>query len=150
MTRRWLTAEQIAAFEAKRAAAPKRGEATSVRLTLPFPPTLNHSTMPTANGGRYLTDDHRLFRAQVAEIVRQAGSPTIQGRLAVCIDLMPPNRRKFDLDNRIKAMADALQHAGVFEDDESIDDLRIRRLPGFIAGEGGATVVITRIVGAAV
>ena len=146
---RWLTAEQVAAYQAKRANAPKRGELTSVRLTLPFPPTLNHSTMPTAGGGRYLTDDHKLFRAQVAEIARRAGSPTIQGRLAVCIDVMPPNRRKFDLDNRIKGTLDSLQKAGVFADDEAIDDLRIRRLPGFIAGEGGATVVITRILGAA-
>ena len=32
-----------------------------------------------------------------------------------------------DLDNRIKALLDALEHAGVYEDDEQVDEIVVRR-----------------------
>lgn len=51
-----------------------------------------------------------------------------EGRLKVCIELTAPNRRKFDIDNRIKACLDALQETGLFVDDEQIDELIVKRL----------------------
>jgi crossover junction endodeoxyribonuclease RusA len=38
-----------------------------------------------------------------------------------------PDRRRRDLDNLLKAVQDALAHAGVYDDDSQIVDLRIRR-----------------------
>jgi crossover junction endodeoxyribonuclease RusA len=54
--------------------------------------------------------------------------------------LYPRDRRKQDIDNRIKALWDALGEAGVFDDDEQIDVLQIER--GEIKKGGGCLVYI--------
>jgi crossover junction endodeoxyribonuclease RusA len=47
------------------------------------------------------------------------------------MQLIPPNKRKYDIDNRCKALFDAIPHAGLWVDDEQIDVLKIykRKLP---------------------
>jgi crossover junction endodeoxyribonuclease RusA len=45
--------------------------------------------------------------------------------LKVEIEAWRPDKRKRDLDNLLKAVLDSLAHAGVFEDDSQIVDLRI-------------------------
>jgi len=130
------------------AAAAKRvtaTEATKLRLVLPWPPSVNHSSGPTSNGGRYLTPEHKAFRNECNLRVIAAGSPAFgEARLAVEIHLTPPDKRRFDLDNRLKGTLDALQLCGVYEDDAQIDDLRVVRGDVIIPGEGSAVVTIAR------
>jgi crossover junction endodeoxyribonuclease RusA len=66
----------------------------------------------------------REYQQKVAEIVAATGQKQ-HGRLALFASLYPPTRRTYDADNRIKALQDALQFAGVFDDDEQIDALAI-------------------------
>jgi Holliday junction resolvase RusA-like endonuclease len=40
------------------------------------------------------------------------------------VDAYPPDRRRRDLDNILKAILDALQHAGCYADDSQIHALR--------------------------
>jgi len=47
----------------------------------------------------------------------------------VTIKAIAPDKRRRDLDNMLKAVLDALEHAKVYENDSQIDDLRITRLP---------------------
>jgi crossover junction endodeoxyribonuclease RusA len=47
------------------------------------------------------------------------------GSLCVEIEAWRPDQRRRDLDNLLKATLDGLAHAGVFEDDSQIVDLRI-------------------------
>jgi len=50
--------------------------------------------------------------------------------------LFMPDRRKRDIDNTLKALLDALTHAGVWLDDSQVVDLRIRKSPtlgGFVS-----------------
>lgn len=58
------------------------------------------------------------------------------GRLSVEIDAHPPDRRRRDLDNLQKPLLDALEYAGVYEDDSQIDRLVSRRCavasPGYV------------------
>jgi crossover junction endodeoxyribonuclease RusA len=54
--------------------------------------------------------------------------------------LFPKDRRKQDIDNRIKALWDALADAGVFDNDEQIDTLFIER--GEIKKDGGCRVYL--------
>lgn len=95
-------------------------------LELPFPPSVNqlwrrfgHRTLLSRRG--------RAFRHSVQAILSARGVRPITGRLAVAIDVHPPDRRRRDLDNFLKALLDALQHGGAYHDDAQIDDLHIRR-----------------------
>jgi crossover junction endodeoxyribonuclease RusA len=70
----------------------------------------------------------REYRMAVAELV--AANPVkVEGSLKVTIEAFRPDRRKRDLDNLFKATLDSLTHAGVWEDDSQIVDLRIYWAP---------------------
>ena len=62
-----------------------------------------------------------IVRAKSAKI------KTINGRIKVTIEAFPPDRRTRDLDNILKALFDALCHAGAYEDDSQIDEIHILR-----------------------
>jgi len=53
--------------------------------------------------------------------------PPSCGRIALAMDAFPPDHRRRDLDNIQKPVLDALEHAGVYEDDSQIDLLITRR-----------------------
>lgn len=56
-------------------------------------------------------------------------------RLFVAITAFPPDRRTRDLDNLLKPLLDAMQHARLFTDDSQIDRLLIER--GNVIGKPG-------------
>lgn len=96
---------------------------------LPFPPSTNHF-QGQRNGKRFLSAKTKLFRLQVSEEVSKSNLAPLAQALEVFIALYPPDKRKRDIDNYIKQTLDALQHAGVFEDDSQIYHLDIiRRQP---------------------
>ena len=77
---------------------------------------------------KFLKKTAHEFRRKVQEEVI-AKSAKIEGRLAIFIALYAPTRRQYDIDNRCKAVLDALQICGVYEDDEQIDFIWIVRRP---------------------
>lgn len=97
-----------------------------ISLTLPWPPSINHYWRHQ-NGRHHISDDGRAYRVAVLKAMAQRPSPKLAGRLAVHIDAYAPDGRRLDIDNRAKALLDALTHAGLWLDDEQIDDLRIVR-----------------------
>jgi crossover junction endodeoxyribonuclease RusA len=111
-----------------------------IALTLPWPPSSN-VYYRRAGHRIYLSEQGRKYRERVAAIFAEAGIKQY-GRLAMFASLYPPNKRKFDCDNRIKALQDALQFAGVFDDDEQIDALAIFREG--IVKDGMCKVVIVQ------
>jgi len=68
------------------------------------------------------------------------GVIALEGRLAVHITLFPPDRRKRDVDNILKALLDACEHAGCYESDSQIDELHIVRQE--VKKGGVCTIVI--------
>lgn len=48
-------------------------------------------------------------------------------RIDVFIILFPPDRRKFDIDNRIKPVLDAITHSGLWLDDGMVDSISVAR-----------------------
>lgn len=123
----------------------------TVNLTLPWPPSVNHYwravTMPSKKGGpsvvrHLISKAGRDYKAAVAARVSGAGARHgLTGRLAIKIDLYPPDRRQRDIDNSIKATLDALVAAGVFEDDSQVDHLEVVRAD--VTKGGAALVTVT-------
>ena len=99
-------------------------------IELPWPPSINHYWRHTKNG-HYISDEGKDYRKLVFYYCQKHKQKFDKdARLAVHIEAHPPDRRKRDLDNVLKSLLDALQHAGVYEDDSQIDHLSIgRHLP---------------------
>jgi len=100
----------------------------TVYLTIPFPPTLNHNI--GRNGGRYYkTDDYKRFQSQVGLLWLKALPPlwSQTARYAVAIELIYDTKRRYDIDNRVKPILDALTQAGVWKDDVQVDMIVVFR-----------------------
>jgi crossover junction endodeoxyribonuclease RusA len=80
------------------------------------------------NGQKFLTAEQRQFRARTAEIVRAANRDAFAGRLEMSVTLYFANRRRADIDNRLKAVFDACTHGGAYHDDSQIDVLHVERV----------------------
>lgn len=90
-----------------------------------YPPSVNHYWRSLGRGRVVISREGREYRDAVAR--RLMGCRKATGRLIVVIAATMPDRRVRDVDNITKATLDALKHAGAYEDDSQIDDLRIYR-----------------------
>jgi crossover junction endodeoxyribonuclease RusA len=110
------------------------------QITLGYPPSANHYYRRV--GPRTLISrEGRTFRREVCALLVGNGprKPPAGGRIALCLEAFPPDRRRRDLDNLQKPTLDALQHAGVYKDDSQIDVLvAVRHEPV----DGGRVVVV--------
>ncbi len=110
-----------------------------MRTPLPWPPSINHYWRRV--GPRTLISrEGREYRSIVCGLLARLGETTRDGRVAVCIDAHPPDRRRRDVDNIQKAPLDAMEHAGIYENDGQIDLLVTRRKPPFRGGKIVVTV----------
>ena len=92
---------------------------------LPWPPSVN-AYWRTFRGRMIISAVGRAYRKEVMEKIRlQGGVETMQGPLKVAIKAYRPDNRRRDLDNLLKASLDGCTHAGIWEDDSNIVDLRI-------------------------
>lgn len=83
----------------------------------------------------------REFKEKVSDYIAEYKVPKLgSARLEMKVVIYPRDKRKQDIDNRIKALWDALTDAGVFDDDEQIDVLIVER--GEIKKGGGVLVFI--------
>lgn len=99
---------------------------TSSNIVLPWPPSVNHYWRKSGKK-IYLPKEVEDYRKEVW--VKCQGYPRFpQGDVAIEIEAWPPDRRRRDLDNILKALLDALQHAQIYTDDYQIADLRIYRV----------------------
>lgn len=114
-------------------------EAEGLSFTLPYPPSIN-SYYRTFRGRILISKKGRDYRECVCQELH--GCEPILGRVAVCITVMPPDRRKRDLDNVQKALLDSIEHAGIIEDDAMIDELHTIR-GEVLPREGRVEITIT-------
>jgi len=97
-----------------------------MKFVLPYPPSINHYYR--IHGSRTLISrEGRAFRKNVLALLGGGRTPPFDGRLAVALDAFPPDRRRRDIDNLQKSVADSLQHAGIYHDDNQIDVLLTQR-----------------------
>ena len=109
-------------------------------LSLPLPPSVNHY-WGSLGTRRFVSKAGKEFKLKVQEYVLEYKVPKLgTARLQMTVTLHPRDKRKQDIDNRIKALWDALADAGVFDDDEQIDVLMVQR--GAIVKDGACRVEI--------
>lgn len=116
--------------------------------TIPFPPSVNHMYASNMGGrriARYKTAAARQFMRDATILLRSARPAGWMpvGDFAVMIGLIAPDRRRRDADNHIKAVQDALQAAGIFEDDSMVVHMTIEKWG--VARGGAAHVRVMRI-----
>lgn len=104
----------------------------SIKIVLPWPPSVNQYWRHPSSGplaGRHLISEQgRAYRAKVtAHVWNEQQAHKLADRLSMAILCYPPDRRRRDLDNILKAALDALVFAGVMLDDSQIDRLAIER-----------------------
>ena len=127
--------------QARQVSAERQESATGspdapVSLNLPWPPTVNHYWKLKSNGGRYIGAAGVKFRAEVKTAAH--GLHNLAGKVEICIRANPPDKRRRDLDNILKSLFDALQHAHLIGDDFNVEAFSVRRLPVI---EGGRVTV---------
>lgn len=96
-------------------------------LELPFPPSLN-VYWRNFRGRMVLSQKGRDYKQAIAEYVSENNIPKYgEQKLKITMILQPRDKRKIDIDNRIKCVLDSLQDAGVFDDDFHVDELHVMR-----------------------
>lgn len=124
-------------------------------LVLPWPPSVNHykkvgEITKTRSGKvyqrRYNSTETMVFYSRSAWAIQQEGlRQAFYGAfsLEVYLELYPPDKRRSDVDNRIKPILDALQRGQLFENDFQIAKLTVERKD--IIPDGQVIVKITQL-----
>ena len=94
--------------------------------TMPWPPTVN--AIYRAVGGRVIkSKTYRLWKTLARNHLEQQKINQVKPPYQVEIVLSPPDRRRFDIDNRAKVVLDILEDVGYIENDCFVNDIRITR-----------------------
>ena len=116
---------------------------TKINLTLPYPPSVNHYYGNRTNGGKYIKPKGQQFRRAVNNIVLLNGSnQKLDQLLKLTLSVYPPDKRKRDIDNILKALLDSLTNAKVYLDDSLIKQLNITWHMGGIVKDGRVYLLI--------
>lgn len=119
-------------------------------ITTAWPPTVNHYLIPIIRNGRHskrLSAEGQAFNSVVALHCMQLklNNKKIQGKLAVELVLRKPRRvPSWDVDNRIKPVLDALEHAGVYGNDSQVRCVLAYEGPGAKNNAGATHIRIVR------
>ena len=96
-----------------------------------IPPTVNHLYRSYRNR-RYKTASGREYQEHVTQILRRKwkNQPPVTSSIELRIIFITNDRRKWDVDNRVKALQDCLSMAGIIKDDRQVEILHVERKYG--------------------
>lgn len=121
----------------------------SCEITLPWPPSVNHykraGRITRTKLGKYYqpkvnTEETKRFYWEVWVRIRAAMATEgvksfCRATISVEVYLYPPDKRKRDLDNPIKALLDSMQKGGLYDDDVQIARLLVIRENIILGGQ---------------
>ena len=113
---------------------------TNLSFDLPFPPSVNtYYRSSFRSRSVYLSEKgrefHQLALVELHGVLSDAGTssdsivpsfPT--ERLRIIVELIPGNRRSFDIDGRLKALLDTME-GYIYTNDSQVDELEVIRKP---------------------
>ena len=92
-----------------------------------LPPTVNH-LYRTRNGHRYKTPEARNWQEDTTQLLlANSKCECYKKSVSLIIIFQTNNRRKWDIDNRVKALQDCLSKAKIIKDDAQIQELKVKR-----------------------
>lgn len=109
-----------------------------IKLELPLPPSKNRKYLPNKGGGYRLSPAVKTFRKEVWYAVKNARHPKIYDPCRITVTVHPRDNQKIDQHNFTEQLYDALQYAGLVENDRQFTDCHCRLGP---IVEGGKCVV---------
>ena len=94
-----------------------------------LPPTVNHLYRTSRSGTRYKTKEGREWQDNAAAVFHSlyGGHEPYAGDVMLDICFLVADRRRWDIDNRVKALLDALVMGGVLKDDRQVQSLHVQR-----------------------
>lgn len=128
-------------------------EDSILHLDLPWPPSVNHywgQRVFKKRAIKFVGAEGLKFRKEVEELVK----PHLEhcnkyykkpNRLSITVEIYPPNQRRRDIDNLNKALLDALQHAGAYDDDEQIDIIFMLRDKSSTVKDGKVHIILSAV-----
>jgi len=92
-----------------------------VTFEIPWPPSINKYYGRNKFGGVYLKKDAKQYLEYTPWLIKQKYPKTkIFGAVKILRDLYPPDNRRRDEDNIVKAINDSIMKAGIIKDDSQI------------------------------
>lgn len=113
-----------------------------LEMALPYPPSLNSLYVPY-RGRMIISKKAREYHAEFQRLLEEQGHPgTCLGFLEADVWVCPPDRRGRDVDNVLKCLFDAMQRAGVYQNDYQIKLAHV--VMDYWPYPGGAVIVKLR------
>jgi len=107
-----------------------------IKITLPYPPSVNHYYVRNRFGGVAVGNEGRRYRTAVQLIAINRGvTMPMAGDLEMNIRMYPPDRIRRDTDNILKCLFDAMEKAGFYENDYCIRKHTVERMDVFKGGK---------------
>ena len=92
-----------------------------------LPPTVNHLHR-SRNGHRYKTSEARNWQEATAGLMLSKSKCECYTKaVSLSIIFETNDRRRWDIDNRVKALQDCLSKAKIIKDDAQIQELKVKR-----------------------
>ena len=105
------------------------------KITLPWPPSVN-SYLAIVGRRKVKTKKARDYCREVNfTLIDQRVASFGEQRIKIEIKAYPPDNRRRDLDNILKATFDSLTTAGVYQDDSQVDFLSVERMEKVSGGK---------------
>lgn len=104
------------------------GVPPSAEFTIPTPPSANHLFVNVRGVGRVKSRHYEDFTRMAIAAIRRQNVPPVPGRVVPIIGIERMSGGA-DVDNRLKALLDAMVKAGVIEDDSLVTAIAVAWLP---------------------
>lgn len=101
-----------------------------LRLALPWPPSVNMLYQNVRGKGRVATKEYVDWKREAGWTLLAQHPRKFKVPVKVAIELCPPHKRRFDLDNKNKCILDLLVRHEVIPDDQAdlVREVNVKRV----------------------